>query len=126
VEVDQVSHALGEVGGGPPIGHLHPAPGLVGIEEDEEVGGSVALVLTVEALDLAWFGGDGLSHFADELDRAFVEADDGAAWIGLLRVEIEHVFHARDVLGIHLGYAPHVLSPRLEMVLGQTPTDRGR
>jgi hypothetical protein len=125
VEIDQVLHALGEVLCGASVRHFHPSPGMVGVEEDEQVGGSVALVLTVEALELAGLGRNGFSHLADELGGAFVEADDGTAWVRRLGVEIEHVLHARDIFGVHRGYAPHVLAPGLEMVLGQTPAHRG-
>lgn len=41
----------------------------------------------------------------------------------LLGIEVEHILHAGDVLGVDLGDAPHVLLPRLEMVLGQASAD---
>ena len=43
--------------------------------------------------------------------------------IGLLGIEVEHILHAGDVLGVDLGDAPHVLLPGLEMVLGQASAD---
>ena len=121
MDVDEVSHAGGEVRGGAPARDLDVSPGSVGIEEDEEIGGAVALVLAVVALEFARVGGDRGSHLADELGRALVEADDRVLRIGRLGLEIEHVLHAGDVLGVDLGDAPHVLAPGLEVVLGQTP-----
>jgi hypothetical protein len=62
-----------------------------------------------------------LADFADELGRALVEADHRALGIGVFRVEIEHILHAGDVLAVDLRNAPHVLTPRLEVVFGQPP-----
>jgi len=91
------------------------------IDEDEQVGGPIALVLAVVALKLSRRGRDGLSHLANELSGALVEADDWPLRIGLFRIKIEHVLHAGDELAVHLRNAPHVLAPRLEVVFGQPP-----
>jgi hypothetical protein len=53
-------------------------PGLVHIEEYEQIGGAVAPILAIVALDLPWRGRDRLAHLADELDWALVEADHRA------------------------------------------------
>ena len=55
------------------------------------------------------------------LDRALVEADRRTLRIGWFGVEVEYVLHAGDILAVHLRDAPHVLAPRLEVVLGQAP-----
>ena len=88
------------------------------------VRGPVALVFAVVALKLTRLGRDRLAHLADELDRALVEADHRPLWVGRLGVEIEHVLHAGDVIGVDLGNAPHLLAPRLEIVLGQAVAHR--
>jgi hypothetical protein len=44
--------------------------------------------------------------------------------IRLFRIEVEHIFHAGDVLTIDLGDAPHVLAPRLKVVFGQASAHR--
>src|SRR5271165_6643077 len=95
----------------------------VDIDEDEEIDGAVAAILVVEALEPSGCGRDRLARFADELGGAFVEADHGPLRVKLLGIEVEHILHAGDVLGVDLGDAPHVLLPRLEMVLGQASAD---
>jgi hypothetical protein len=55
------------------------------VEEDEQVGGSVAFMLTIIALELARPGRDRLADLANQLDRALVEANH---WTPL-RVEIK-------------------------------------
>ena len=50
MDVAELAHALGEVGGGTSLGDLDLAPGAIDVEEDEEIDGAVALVLEVEAL----------------------------------------------------------------------------
>src|SRR5262245_478750 len=98
------------------------APGPMHVEEDEQVGGAVALILAVVALQLPRLGLDGLANLADELGRAFVETDHRARPIRLLSIEVEHILHAGDELAIDLRDAPHVLAPGLELVLRQAPT----
>jgi hypothetical protein len=67
------------------------APGPMDIEEDEQIGGSVALVLAIVALKLTRLGRDRRPHLADELDRALVEADHWAVRIRRFGIEVEHV-----------------------------------
>src|SRR6202040_2032555 len=98
-----------------------PAPRAMHVEENEQVGRSVALVFAVVALELSRHGQDRLARLADELDRALVEADHWTLRIGWFGVEVEYVLHAGDTLAVHLRDAPHVLAPRLEVVLGQAP-----
>ena len=86
------------------------------VEEDEQIGGAIALVLAIVALQLARLGLDRLANLADELGRAFVETDHRALPIGLFGIEIEHVFHAGDKLAVDPRDAPHVLPPGLELV----------
>src|ERR1700758_23804 len=61
MKVHEITHAFGEVARGAAVGDLDRAPRLVGIEEDEEVGGAVATILAVVALELAWRGRDRLA-----------------------------------------------------------------
>ena len=115
---------MGEVFCRAPLGDLDLAPRPVHVEEDEQIGGAVAAVLAVVALELARLGRDRLAHLADELDRALVEADHRPLRVGRFGIEVEHILHAGDIFGVDLGNAPHVLAPRLEIVLGQAPAHR--
>ena len=94
------------------------------IEEDEQVGRAVAAILAVVALELARRGRDGLSDLADQLGRALIEAYHRPLGIGRLGIEIKHVLHAGDIGAIDLGDAPHVLPPRLQIVLRQAAAHR--
>src|SRR5262245_59816907 len=94
------------------------------VEDDEQIGGSIALVFAVIPFKPAGSGRHWLPDLADELGRALVETDHRARRIGLLGIEVEHVLHAGDVIGIDLRNAPHVLAPRLEVIFGQTPAHR--
>src|SRR5262252_7164128 len=70
---------------------------LDAVEKDEQVGGTVATVFAIVSLGLSWRRGKRLSHLTDQLRRALVEADHRMFRIWLLRVQIKHVFHARDI-----------------------------
>ncbi len=96
----------------------------MGVKEDEEVGRATAPILEVIALKLPWFGGYKLTHLADRLGRALVEADHRPLRIERFGIEVRHILHACDVLDVDLGNAPHVLAPGLQVVLGQTPPHR--
>ena len=124
MDIDKIAHAVGEVLRGAPLSDLHLAPRAVHIQEHEQVRGPVAPVLAVVAFDLTRLGRDRLTCLANQLDWALVEADDRALSIGSFGIEIKHVLHAGHVIGIDLRNAPHVLAPRLEMVLSQAPTHR--
>ena len=119
MEVGEFAHADGKVGRRAALGDLDLAPGAVRIEEDEQVGGTVAPVFAVVALDLSGLGRDRSAHLADELDRALVEADHRPQRVRRLGIEIEHVLHAGDVIGVDLRDAPHLPAPGLEIVVDQ-------
>ncbi len=48
IDIDEFAHAKGEVVSGALISDLDPAPGAMGIEEDEEIDDAVAAILAVE------------------------------------------------------------------------------
>src|ERR1700730_138684 len=124
MDVDEFAHTLGEVTGHAVFGDLDPAPAAMDIEEDEQIGRAVALIFAVVAFELPRAGCDRLTHLVDHLGWALVEADHGPLWVGGFGVEVEHVLHVGNVGTVDLRDAPHVLAPRLEMVLGEAPTHR--
>src|SRR5215475_2747508 len=124
VQIDEVAHALGVIFCCSALRHLDLAPGSMHVEDDEQIGGSLALVFAVIPFKPAGSGRHWLPDLADELGGALVETDHRARRIGLLGIEVEHVLHAGDVIGIDLRNAPHVLAPRLEVIFGQTPAHR--
>jgi len=82
-----------------------------------------AAILVIEAFRPSRCGRDRLTRFADAWGGAFIEADRRPLRVRLLGIEVEHILHASDGLGVDLGDAPHILPPRLEMVLGQASAD---
>jgi hypothetical protein len=69
----------------------------VGIKEDEQVGRAATAMLAVVAFELARHGRNGLTHMADQRDRARIEAHHRPLGIGGLGMEIEHVLYAGDI-----------------------------
>ena len=74
IDIGELAHAGGKILCRAPLPHLHPAPGPVHIEDYEKIGGAVAAILVINALDLPGRGWDRLTHLTDELGRALVEA----------------------------------------------------
>lgn len=58
MNVGELPHAGGEVDGSPVVGYFDLAPGPMHVEEHEQVGRAIALVLAVIALELARLGRD--------------------------------------------------------------------
>src|ERR1700694_4885081 len=88
MNIDELAHALGVVFCRAPCGDLDLAPGTMHVQDDEEIDGAVAVVFVIVAFELARLGRDGLAHLADELDWAFIEADDWSLGIRRFGVEI--------------------------------------
>src|SRR5208337_1797433 len=104
VNVSEFTHTGGEVDRSPALGNFDLAPGPMDVKEDEQVGGSVALILAVIALELTRLGRDRPADLANELDRALVEADHRAFRIEQFGIEIKHILHPGDVFGIDPRY----------------------
>ena len=82
MDIDELVHALGVVFCRSPLSDLDLAPRSMHVEEDEQVGRSIALILAVVTFELARRGRDRLAHLADELGRALVETDHRAFGLG--------------------------------------------
>lgn len=76
MDVGEVPHRNGEVLRGTALGNVGLAPGTARIEKYEHVRSPVEAVFVVVARDPFRLGRERLAHLADQLDRAFVEADD--------------------------------------------------
>src|ERR1700730_5952555 len=111
MDISAVATALGVVFCPPPLGDLDLAPGPMHVDADEEIDSAVATVLVIVTFELTRLGGDRLAYLADQLDRALVEADHRPLGVGRFGVEVEHVFHAGDILAVDPGNAPHILAP---------------
>src|SRR5215472_8705898 len=67
MHVDDLAHAVSVVFCRSALSDFDLTPGSMHVEEDEQVGRSIALILAVETFELAWSGRDRLAHLADEL-----------------------------------------------------------
>src|SRR4051794_21316995 len=113
----QPADHLGEVHGGPPIGDTDGTPAQERFGDHEEVGRAVAGVLVVVPLGLARLGRDRLDHLADELLARLVEADQRPLLVVGPVVDVEHILHVADELGVGLRRdAPLFLEVRLQLV----------
>src|SRR5258708_11448978 len=78
MHVDDLAHAVSVVFCRSALSDFDLTPGSMHVEEDEQVGRSIALILAVETFELAWSGRDRLAHLTDELCRTLVETDHRA------------------------------------------------
>ena len=108
VDIDKLAHAKGEVVSGAMTRDL--APRAVGVKEDEEVDDAVAAILVVEApSSRPGAAGGRLARCRGSAGWGFRRSRHRPLWVRLLGIEVEHIFHPGDVLGVDLGDAPHVL-----------------
>src|ERR1700746_2566115 len=100
MHVDELAHAVSVVFCRSALSDFDLTPGSMHVEEDEQVGRSIALA--VETFGLAWSGRDRLAHLADELCRTLVETDHRAAsdWA------LQHRGRARPPCGRHTRRRP--------------------
>jgi hypothetical protein len=125
VQIHQLSDEGRKVRIRAPLGDLHQPPRSVHVHAHEQVRRPVAHVLVVALAQLARLRGHRHPRLADQLDRRLVEGHHGALGVGGLGVQVEHILHSRDVLAVDLRDAPHLLAPRLELVLRQAAAHGG-
>src|SRR6202795_2169821 len=76
MNVGQISHADGEVVRGSMFRDLYMAPGPVRIEKHEQIDRAIASIFAIVTFRLTWLRWDRLAHFANQLRRTFIEAND--------------------------------------------------
>jgi len=108
MHIRQFTHLFSKINPGPPFGHRNVTPALERLERGKQVASSVPLIFIVVTHRLTWFGGEWLACFADQLIRAFVEADHRKARIIGLRIEVEHIFHVPHKVWTDAWNAPLV------------------
>src|SRR2546426_12767473 len=110
MHVDELAHAVSVVFCRSALSDFDLTPGSMHVEEDEQVGRSIALILAVETFELAWSGRDRLAHLADEVCRTLVATDHPGLWIGLFSIEDEHDLHEGHIAAVDLRNAPQALA----------------
>jgi hypothetical protein len=60
--------------------------------------GAVTSVLAIILPPLTWLGRDRLARLADQLRRTFIEAKHRTLRVDLFGVEIQYIFHSRNVV----------------------------
>src|SRR5271157_5656818 len=117
VDVGDLLQDMGVVDGGAPLADLDPPPAFERGEDHEQGGGSVALVLVVVAGWTSRRRDDRRARFDRQLLGRLVEANDGSFWVVRTPVDVEHVLHAGDEVGVGVGRNdPLFLEVRLEDV----------
>ena len=124
MDIGQIAHALGEVARGSVVRHFYMPPGFMRVEKHEQIGRAVSLVFAIVALRLTGAAGIG-SRTSQSTVLDFRRSKPPDAWDRPLR----HKGRAHPPYGRHRnaftsGNAPHLVEPRLQIVLGQTPADR--
>ena len=118
--VNQPSHLSGEVLHSSLLGHCDVPPSSLRLTKHEQVAHASSLIFVIETLDFSGSRRDRLSSFSNQLLARFIKADCRALLIVIFSVQIEHVFHAGDELGVDFTDAPLLFQPRLEFVFLST------
>jgi hypothetical protein len=98
MDIGQVAHANGEILRGPLVCYFPMTPGSVRIEKHEQISGAVTPALAFILPPLIWLGRGRLAHLADQLRRTFIEAKHRTLRVDLFGVEIQYIFHSRNVV----------------------------
>jgi hypothetical protein len=95
------SHSLHEtavIGFGSLLARFDYASARQWFKGDEQRAGSTALVFIINPLWLSGFHRQRHDHFAQELDGEFIEANNRALLVIGQKVEVQEVFHPRQIL----------------------------
>jgi len=109
VQIDQVFHALGEIGFGPSVGNLNMPPAHMRLHKHEQVAGAFTFVLVIVALRPPRFAWQRLPRLTDQLVRALVKADPWPFGVFRFGIQVEHIFHMPNVVGVDSRNAPFLL-----------------
>ena len=112
--IDQVAHTLSKVDLRATVRDSNVPPTEQGLEEQEEIGGAIPLVLVVKAFRLARLAWQWLARLGNELHDFLVKADLRALRIVSSGVHIQHILHAPDKLRPDRRDAPALSHPRLK------------
>src|SRR5512134_1956427 len=112
----QPLHLMRKVTLGPMPGHFNVTPACLRLTEYEKVACAVALVLIIKALNLPRCWWQSLSNLLGQLLACFIKVYFRPLRVIRLFIQVKHLFHSCDKLGIHLRYAPLLFLPRLKLV----------
>src|ERR671918_477477 len=115
--IDHLAEQMGEVHRRAPLRHLHPPLPRQRLEDHEQIGRALALVLVIDALRLPRRHRDGQAGFCHQLFAGLIHAHLRAPGIVGTHVDLQHIFHSTDKLGIGLRRNhPLFVLPRFEVV----------
>lgn len=84
---------------------LQRAPAGQGLEQEEEVGTAFPLILVVPAPDGFRLRGQRFANMAEQLNRTFIDTNNGQAFVKRLSIEFQYILHAPNELATHAGNA---------------------
>jgi hypothetical protein len=101
----------------PTFGHNYVSLTAERLEHHKQVRRPVAFVFVISSGRAAWGRGDRHTGFLHKLLAGFVEADHGAFWVVRPMVNLQHVLHRADEIGVLLGGDhPLLTQPGLQLV----------
>src|SRR5215216_3588858 len=118
--INKPSHLSREVLHRSLLGHCDVPPPSLRFTKHKQVAHASSLIFVIEALDSSGTCRHWLSGFSNQLFARLIKPDCGTLFIIIFGVQIKHVFHAGDKLGVDLAYAPLLFQPRLEFVFLST------
>jgi len=115
--VHQLASHLGEIQGGPPVGHLHATLARQRLKDHKQIGRSVPFIFVIHPRRTPRRGGNRPTCFLGQLPALLVKTHDRPLGIAGPLVDFEHVFHRADKIGVLLGRQhPLLFAPGLKHV----------
>src|SRR6201991_1148417 len=102
------------------LGHRNVPPSSLRFAHHEQVAHASSLILIIKASDFPSTGGNWLPGFSDQLLARLIEADRGTHFVVIFGIQIKHIFHASNELGVDFADTPLLFQPRLEFVFLST------
>ena len=118
--VNEPLHLAREVRHRALLGYFDMPEATLRLTEHEQVAHASSLIFVIEPRDLSWTHRQRATSLSNQLLARLVKADHRQLLGVRFSVQIQHVFHAGDELGIDLADTPWLLQPWLQFVFLST------
>ncbi len=93
IKFNDVFHALGKIEFGSTFSNQHLAKAALGFAYHHQIANPFALVFRVFASRFSRLGGGRLANFGNQLQRAFIKANNRPLRVGRFCVNVQNIFH---------------------------------
>ena len=116
IKFNDVFHALRKIEFGSTFSNQHLAKAALGFAYHHQIANSLALVFRIFAGRFSGLGGRRLADFGNQLQRAFVKANNRSLRVVRFCVQVQNIFHRGDKVSADFRDTPLLFLPGFKRV----------